>query len=57
VHVAPAPRILGGPTVTKVLTEDLAGITGGKVFVEYDPIEAAHSMIAHIREKRDALGL
>jgi carbon-monoxide dehydrogenase catalytic subunit len=57
VHVAPAPRILGGPTVTKVLTEDLAGITGGKVFVEYDPIKAAHAMIAHIREKRAALGL
>ncbi len=57
VHVAPAPRILGGPTVTQVLTQDLAGITGAKVFVEYDPIKAAAGMVAHIKEKRTALGL
>lgn len=57
VHVAPAPRVLGGPLVTKILTEDLANITGAKVFVEYDPIKAAAGMIAHIEEKRKALGL
>ena len=57
VHVAPAPRILGGPTVTQILTQDLVGITGAKVFVEYDPIKAAAGMVAHIKEKRAALGL
>ena len=57
VHVAPAPRILGGPAVTQVLTQDLAGITGAKVIVEYDPIKAAAAMVAHIKEKRAALGL
>ena len=57
VHVAPAPRILGGPAVTQVLTQDLAGITGAKVIVEYDPVKAASAMVAHIKEKRAALGL
>ncbi len=57
VHVAPAPRVLGSPLVTKVLTEDLPAITGGKVFVENDPRKAAAGMIAHIKEKRAALGL
>jgi carbon-monoxide dehydrogenase catalytic subunit len=57
VHVAPAPRVLGSPLVTKVLTEDLPSITGGRVFVEYDPIKAAAGMVAHIKERRSALGL
>jgi carbon-monoxide dehydrogenase catalytic subunit len=57
VHVAPAPHVLGSPLVTKILTQDLPGITGGKVFVEYDPKKAAAGMIAHIREKRAGLGL
>jgi anaerobic carbon-monoxide dehydrogenase catalytic subunit len=57
VHVAPAPRVLGGPVVTQVLTQDLQSITGAKVYVEYDPIKAAAGMIAHIKEKRAALGL
>jgi carbon-monoxide dehydrogenase catalytic subunit len=57
VHVAPAPRVLGGPMVTQILTQDLAGITGAKVIVEYDPIKAAAAMIAHINEKRAGLGL
>ena len=48
---------LGGPAVTQVLTQDLAGITGAKVIVEYDPIKAAAAMVAHIKEKRAALGL
>jgi carbon-monoxide dehydrogenase catalytic subunit len=57
VHVAPAPRVLGSPLVTKVLTEDLPSITGGRIFVEYDPIKAAAGMVAHIKERRSALGL
>jgi carbon-monoxide dehydrogenase catalytic subunit len=57
VHIAPAPRILGGPLVTQVLTKDLEGITGGKAYVEYDPEKAAAGMLAHIAEKRAALGI
>ncbi len=57
VHVAPAPRILGSPVVTQVLTHDLEEITGGRAYVEYDPEKAAAGIIAHIAKKREALGI
>lgn len=56
-HVAPAPRVLGGPAVMKALTQDLVGVTGARLVVECDPLKAAAGMIAHIREKRAALVL
>ncbi len=56
-HVAPAPHMLGAPAVTQMLTQDLEDITGAKMFVEYDPAEAAAAMVAHIKQKRAALGL
>jgi carbon-monoxide dehydrogenase catalytic subunit len=56
-HIAPAPRILGSQFVTKLLTEDLPGITGAKVHVELDAMKAAEWMNNHISEKRAALGL
>ena len=55
-HLAPAPRIQGSTMVTQALTKDLAGITGGRLFVEYDPIKAAAEMVAHLKDKRAALG-
>jgi len=57
VHIAPAPHILGSPVATKVLTTDLENITGGKAYVEYDPVKAAEGLLAHITEKRTALGI
>jgi carbon-monoxide dehydrogenase catalytic subunit len=57
VHIAPAPHILGSPVATKVLTEDLEGITGGRAYVEYDPAKAAAGLVAHIAAKRAALGI
>ena len=57
VHIAPAPRILGSPVATKVLTEDLEGITGGRAYVEYDPVKASAGLLAHLAGKRDALGI
>jgi anaerobic carbon-monoxide dehydrogenase catalytic subunit len=51
------PRVLGSPVATKVLTQDLEGITGGKAFVELDPIKAAAGILAHIAAKRAALGI
>lgn len=57
VHIAPVPHILGSPVVAEVLTRDLEQITGGKAYVEYDPEKAAQGMIAHITEKRKALGI
>ncbi len=56
-HVGMAPFCLGGPTVAKVLTDDLEGLTGGKFYVEADPHKAAQAIIAHIDEKRAALGI
>jgi carbon-monoxide dehydrogenase catalytic subunit len=57
VHIAPVPRVLGSPVATKVLTQDLEGITGGRAFVELDPVKAAAGMLAHIAVKRAALGI
>lgn len=57
VHIAPHPRILGSPVATKVLTEGLEEITGGKAFVELDPYKAVEGMLNHIKAKRQALGI
>ncbi len=57
VHIAPAPRILGSPVASKVLTQDLEGLTGGKAYVELDPEKAAQGLLAHIAQKRKGLGL
>lgn len=56
-HIAPAPRILGGPMVTQLLTRDLKDVTGAVVQVELDAKAAADWMVGHIAEKRAALGL
>jgi len=57
VHMAPAPRVLGSPVALKVLTEDLEGITGGKAYVEMDPLKAVEGILAHIDKKRAGLGI
>jgi len=57
VHIAPSPRILGSSLATKVLTQDLEKLTGGKAYVELDPIKAAAGMMDHIAQKRAALGI
>ncbi len=40
VHVNPVPFVTGAPRLVKLLTEDLPGVTGGKLAVETDPVEA-----------------
>ncbi|HZW37028.1 MAG TPA: anaerobic carbon-monoxide dehydrogenase catalytic subunit [Candidatus Deferrimicrobiaceae bacterium] len=57
VHVAPAPRVFGSPFAIDLLTRKLPEINGGKALVETDPAKAAAGIIAHLREKRRALGL
>lgn len=57
VHIAPSPRILGSPIATKVLTDDLEKLTGGKAYVEIDPLKAAAGILSHIALKRSALGI
>lgn len=56
-HLGPVPPVTGSPLVTKVLTQDVEQLTGGKVLVEEDPVKAAAAMIAHIDAKRTALGI
>ncbi|MDO4536277.1 MAG: anaerobic carbon-monoxide dehydrogenase catalytic subunit [Clostridium perfringens] len=56
-HLSPAPFITGAPNLVKLLTEDVEGLTGGKVALGDDPIEAAKGIEAHIISKRQKLGL
>ncbi|MFN2244453.1 MAG: anaerobic carbon-monoxide dehydrogenase catalytic subunit [Anaerolineae bacterium] len=51
------PQVLGGPVVTKLLTEDANAVVGAAFAVEPDPFKAAKLMIDHIGEKRAALGI
>jgi carbon-monoxide dehydrogenase catalytic subunit len=51
------PFVTGAPRLVKLLTEDLPGVTGGKLAVETDPVEAVAAMLAHIEAKRTALGI
>ncbi len=56
VHLGVPPPVAGSKTVTKILTEDIEGILGGKFYVEPDPKKAAETIIAYIEEKRKRLG-
>lgn len=56
-HIGLAPFVLGSQTVTKVLTDDVEGLTGGKFWVEPDPDKAVEGILAVIDQKRAALGL
>ncbi len=56
-HVSPTPPVTGSENVVKLLTEDLEGITGGKLAVGDDPVEAVDDIEAHIEDKRKRLGL
>jgi carbon-monoxide dehydrogenase catalytic subunit len=56
-HLSPAPPIFGSPAVTKILTQDVESLTGGKVFVELDPLKTAEKIEEHIIKKRKTLGL
>ena len=57
VHLAPAPPVLGSPLVTKVLTQDIESLVGGKILIELDPVKAADAIEQHIHSKREALNL
>jgi carbon-monoxide dehydrogenase catalytic subunit len=47
----------GSENVTRLLTEEMEGITGGKFAWEPDPVEAARLILEHIEKKRDGLGI
>jgi carbon-monoxide dehydrogenase catalytic subunit len=56
-HLSPTPFITGAPNLVKLLTEDVEGLTGGKVALGDDPIQVAEGIEAHIIKKRKKLGL
>jgi len=51
------PPVLGGEKVTKILTETVKDLTGGRFVVESNPDKAAEIITAHIDSKRKALRL
>lgn len=56
-HLSPTPFITGAPRLVKLLTEDVEGLTGGKVALGDDPVESANLIEGHILAKRKAMGL
>jgi carbon-monoxide dehydrogenase catalytic subunit len=50
-------NILGSEAVTKYVTDDIEGLTGGKFAFEPDPTKAAELIAAHLDRKREALKL
>lgn len=50
-------NILGSEAVTRYVTEDIEGLTGGKFAFEPDPARAAELIVAHLDRKREALKL
>jgi carbon-monoxide dehydrogenase catalytic subunit len=56
-HLSPTPFVTGAPKLVKLLTEDVEGLTGGKIALGDDPVEVANNIEAHIISKRKKLGL
>ena len=56
-HLSPTPFITGAPKLVKLLTEDVETLTGGKIALGDDPVQAAKDIKAHILEKRQKMGL
>ncbi|WP_310602406.1 anaerobic carbon-monoxide dehydrogenase catalytic subunit [Anaerosporobacter sp.] len=56
-HLSPAPFVTGAPNLVKLVTEDVEGLTGGKVLLGDDPFEVAEMIEGHIIDKRKGLGL
>ncbi len=56
-HVSPTPPVTGAPEVVKLLTEDLEGLTGGKLALGEDPAQVADGILEHIKAKRAGLGI
>ena len=58
VHVNPVPFVTGAPHLVKLVTQDLPGVTGGKLAVETDAKEAVAAMLGLDRRRSgQALGI
>ncbi len=56
-HLSPTPFVTGAPQLVKLLTQDVEGLTGGKIALGDDPVEVANNIESHILAKRKGLGL
>lgn len=56
-HLSPTPFVSGAPELVKLLTQDIENLTGGKIALGDDPVEAAKGIEQHILQKRQKLGL
>ncbi len=56
-HVSPTPPVAGSENVVKLLTEDVEGLTGGKLAVGEEPEDVVDGIEKHIDEKRKGLGI
>ena len=56
-YVNPVPTVTGGPDLVKLLTEDCRELTGGILHVEVDTEEAVKSILNHIENNREKLGI
>ncbi len=56
-HVYPSPFIDGSTVVKKILTEKLVEITGGRLYIEDDPVKASEEILKHIENRRRELKL
>jgi carbon-monoxide dehydrogenase catalytic subunit len=54
-HLSSTPFITGAPKLVKLLTEDVEGLTGGKVALGDDPVQVAQDIEAHILKKREQM--
>ena len=55
-HLGVVPPVMGSNKVTKILTEDIEDVIGGKFYVETDPVKAAETIYNVIIQKRKKLG-
>ncbi len=56
VHLGLPPPVLGSEKVTKLLTDDIEKVLGGKFYIEENPEIAAEIILQVIEEKRRKLG-
>lgn len=56
-HLSPTPFVTGAPNLVKLVTQDVENLTGGKIALGDDPVEAAKDIKAHILKKRAHMGL
>lgn len=56
-YVNPVPTLTGAPNLVRLLTAELAEITGGTLSIESDASKAAEGMLEHIESKRKKLGI